>query len=64
MARGLELSFRTGHGLVKASAYENECVHVKINNGDHVTVAGTLSINGFSGLPMLHMKVLENLINE
>lgn len=64
MARGLELSFRTNHGLVKASAYENECVHVKINNGDHVTVAGTLSINGFSGLPMLHMKVLENLSNE
>lgn len=61
MSRGLELSFRTSHGLVKATAYDIPLVHTKLYKGEHLDVMGTLYISSFSGLPTIKMEEIKTL---
>jgi hypothetical protein len=61
MSRGLELSFRTSHGLVKSTAYNTPIAHTRLKKGGHVTMSGSLYISSFSGLPTLKMETLEVL---
>ncbi len=56
MSRGLELSFRTSHGLVKATAYDVPIAHTKLKKGDHLDIEGSLYISSFSGLPTIKME--------
>lgn len=59
MSRGLELSFRTSHGLVKATAYDVPIAHTQLKKGDHLDVEGSLYISSFSGLPTIKMEDIE-----
>lgn len=61
MSRGLELSFRTSHGLVKSTAYNTPIAHTRLKKGDHVTMSGSLYISSFSGLPTIKMETLDVL---
>jgi hypothetical protein len=59
LAKGLEISFRTDHGLVKATAYNNPVTKLDIKAGDTISIVGTLTINAFSGLPGLSIVNME-----
>lgn len=61
MSRGLELSFRTSHGLVKATAYDIPLVHTRLYKTEHLDVMGTLYISSFSGLPTIKMESIKTL---